>query len=207
LTSRTDFLDGGFSVVLNETTERVGGVAGSGSSWSHQVLYFNEDTNTMYYELIVTADGGSPLADPLEFRIDSITLSEEIYLDESIQVSFEDIDTAAIISLQKEQIWGAWGGASKNPGAFKNIHQLLNLNEHDYSDFIYEYEELIFSEHIEDFSGYSLGYSSSISSGVVGSWSVKIDLSNSNQSTVIWTNDIPVEEHLFEHITLSPLGL
>ncbi|HHY73582.1 MAG TPA: hypothetical protein GX497_10210, partial [Bacillus bacterium] len=59
----------------------------------------------------------------------------------------------------------------------------------------------------ENLSGYTLCYTGSVFSGVEGNWRVAANVSDSNQNMRTWTNDISVEGHLFEYITLSPLGL
>lgn len=68
LTERTDFKDG-FSVKMNQqkqkTTKGVDEVVSESVSWRQKKLYFDEDTNTIYYEFQITADPRTPLADPL----------------------------------------------------------------------------------------------------------------------------------------------
>ena len=59
----------------------------------------------------------------------------------------------------------------------------------------------------EELDGYTLCYAGSVYSGVEGRWKVAANLSDTSRQMRILTNDIPVEGHLFEHITLSPLGL
>ncbi|MDD2477105.1 MAG: hypothetical protein PHI32_14510, partial [Dysgonamonadaceae bacterium] len=85
--------------------------------------------------------------------------------------------------------------------------RLLDLEESDYGDAIYRYEEAIFSIDTEELDGYTLCYAGSVYSGVEGRWKVAANLSDTNRKMRILTNDIPVEGHLFEHITLTPLGL
>ncbi|HHW38021.1 MAG TPA: hypothetical protein GXX18_12385 [Bacillales bacterium] len=84
---------------------------------------------------------------------------------------------------------------------------LLNLEKDDYADGIDRYNEFVFPISTEDLSEYKLSYTGSVSTGVKGSWKVSVNLSDSNQNTRTWTNDISVDGHLFEYITLSPLGL
>lgn len=40
-----------------------------------------------------------------------------------------------------------------------------------------------------------------------GKWNVRANLNDSTASIRVWKNDTPVEGHLFEQITLSPLGM
>ena len=86
-------------------------------------------------------------------------------------------------------------------------NHVLNHEKNDYADGIYKYEEYVFPLSNENLSGYTLCYTGSVFSGVEGNWRVAANVSDSNQNMRTWTNDISVEGHLFEYITLSPLGL
>ena len=280
LTEQTQFRDG-FGVKMNLQAQKAAKKAGEDAvgsfSWRQNMLYFNEDTNTVYYEFNVTADSDTPLADPLQLGSSLIYFDERAYQDEPISISLAEIGPAEITPIQENQIWGGWGAVSDDrssftkaltPGQYADMphgekdqwvsnigmvdgklhvqigkifnkefgssdaqlslkdpggkiipsdfglvyfsdgnNHLLDLNKDGYSDAIYKYEEAIFSVNTEDLSGYTLCYTGSVYSGVEGSWNVKANLSDPNQNMAIWTNDIPVESHLFEHITLSPLGL
>ena len=79
LTEQTDFQDG-FSVKMSTQAQeeakrqkgKIDSEIVSSFSCGQKMLYFDEETNTIYYEFNITADADSPLSDPLElgsFRI------------------------------------------------------------------------------------------------------------------------------------------
>ncbi|MEC1722985.1 hypothetical protein [Schinkia azotoformans] len=279
LTEQTDFRDG-FSVKMNpQTQETITGVDEfiSGSvMWKEKMLYFDEDTNTIYYEFNITADPDSPLAEPLKLGSFLIYFNEKAYNDEPISVSLTGIKGAETIPIAKVQFWG--GSKMPDdlssytealmPGHFADMphgekdqwvsnignidgklhvqigeifnkefgtstaelslkdpdgnsisydysfvllgdeeNDLLNHEKNDYADGVYRYWEFVFPVSTEDLSGYTLCYTGSVFTGVEGSWKVSANLSDSNQNIRTWTNDISVDGHLFEYITLSPLGL
>lgn len=279
LTGQTEFRDG-FGVKMNRQTQEMAGqvseIVESSVSWSQKMLYFNEDTNTVYYEFNITADPDSPLAAPLELSSFLIYFNEKAYKDEPISVSLSDIGVAEITPIQEEQIWGGnnvpdnlspftealvpgyyvdmphgekdqWVsnigvidgklhvqigtvfgkefGSNDASLSLKDLdgnlipsdyvlvflgdvnNHLLDLKQTDYANAMYKYQEAIFSVNIEDLSKYTICYTGSFSTGVEGNWNVTANLSDSNKNIRIWTNDISVEGHLFEHLTLSPLGL
>ncbi|WHY17038.1 hypothetical protein QNH28_16070 [Paenibacillus sp. G2S3] len=86
-------------------------------------------------------------------------------------------------------------------------NNLLDLENNDYDDAKYKYEEFIFPVSSENLSKYTLYYTGSVYSGVEGNWKVAANSSESTANLRTWKNDISVEGHLFEYITLSPLGL
>lgn len=108
LTTNTDFRDG-FNVKMNSekqnTISQQEIISGS-LSWKQEVIYFNEDTNTIYYEFNITADPGTPLTDPLEVGSFLIYFNKENYVDEPIHLSLENINSAESISVIEENIWG-----------------------------------------------------------------------------------------------------
>lgn len=71
----------------------------------------------------------------------------------------------------------------------------------------YKYNEYVFSVSKENLNKYTLYYAGSVSTGAEGSWKVVTNLSDSKEDIRTFTNDISVGGHLFEYITLSPLGL
>ncbi|MEW8987754.1 MAG: hypothetical protein AB2401_12280, partial [Bacillus sp. (in: firmicutes)] len=79
--------------------------------------------------------------------------------------------------------------------------------DNGYVDAVYKYSEAVFTVNTEELSGYTLCFTGSVHSGVEGRWKVTTNLSDTSQQMRIWTNDVSVEGHLFEHLTLSPLGL
>lgn len=86
-------------------------------------------------------------------------------------------------------------------------NHLLDLENNDYADAIYKYQEFVFPLKLEDLSRYTVQFTGSVSSGVEGSWKVATNVSDTNSDLRTFKNDISVEGHLFEYITLSPLGL
>ncbi|MEG0470693.1 MAG: hypothetical protein RR588_00005, partial [Solibacillus sp.] len=278
LTEKTNFSEG-FSVKI-DSPRKEGGESGevvsSSMTWSQKKLYFNEDTNTIYYEFNVTAAPNSPLADPLEVGSFLIYFDEKAYEDAPISVALAGIDGAETRSIEQEQIWGGTnlpddpsplkdilvpGNIANMPHGEKDqwvsaigvmngkLHvqigsifgnefgssdanlslrgpdgnlqysdysitfftdeedNLLDTDNHDYDDAQYKYAEFVFTIKDEDLSKYALYYTGSFSSGVEGNWKVAANLSNSNSDLRTWKNDIVVEDHLFEYLTLSPLGL
>lgn len=108
LTEQTDFRDG-FSVKMNPQKQETPGqkeVISGSLSCKREVIYFNEDTNTIYYEFIITADPDTPLADPLELGSFLIYFSKTSYVDEPISLSLENLDTAEVISITEDNVWG-----------------------------------------------------------------------------------------------------
>ncbi|KEF35924.1 hypothetical protein M670_04897 [Schinkia azotoformans MEV2011] len=275
LTEQTDFRDG-FNVKMNRQTKGADEVLSSSVSWKQKMLYFDEDTNTIYYEFNITADPDSPLADPLELGSFLIYFDEKAYTDEPVSVTLTGIEEAETIPLEKAQIWGG-SNMPDNPSPLtealmlghyadmphgekaqwvSNIgmidgklhvqigkisnkefgpsdvtlslkdpdgnfisydyslvflsdeeNSLLDLEKNDYADGIYKYEEFVFPVSNEDLSKYTLYFTGSVFSGVEGNWKVAANLSDSHLNMRTWKNDISVEGHLFEYITLSPLGL
>ncbi|SHI06224.1 hypothetical protein [Sporanaerobacter acetigenes] len=278
LTEKTDFRDG-FNVKMNsqaqKTTGRSDEVVSASVSWKQKMLYFDEDTNTIYYEFYITADPGTPLADPLEIGSSLIYFDEKVYKDEPIPISLTGIENVETIPIEKMQIWGSsnmpddlnsftealipshyadmphgekdqWisnigiidGKLHVQLGNISNKefgstamlslkdssgnlisydymliflgdkeNCLLNLEENDCVDAKYKYEEFVFPVSTKDLSGYTLCFTGSVFSGVEGRWKVAANLNDSNQNMRILINDISVEGHLFEFITLNPLGL
>lgn len=107
LTEQTSFKDG-FNVKMN-LKEGVNGeeeLISAGFLLSEKVVYFNEDTNTIYYEFDITSDPNSPLADPLELSSFLIYFDVKNYIDEPISVTFTGTEDVETISIEKGQIWG-----------------------------------------------------------------------------------------------------
>jgi hypothetical protein len=279
LTEHTEFKYG-FNVKVNpnviETTGQTEETTYSIFSYNQEMLYFDEDTNTVYYEFNITADPNSPLADPLEISSFLIYFDKKAYKDELIPVSLAEIDKAETAPITQEHIWGGTNiGDNRSlftealtPGYYTDMphgeedqwvsnigivdgklhvqigkifneefgssdvtlslidsegelidceyelmlladenNNLLNLEDNDYAEVIYKYEESVFSVSAEELSKYTLCFTGWVSSGVEGNWKVAANLSDSNQNTLIWDNDISVEGHLFKHISLNPLGM
>lgn len=279
LTERTGFRDG-FSAKMNPNTDSPAtkgkDVMLSSMSWNEEVIYFDEDTNTIYYEFKITADANSPLADPLELGSFLISFDEKHYDNEAINLELADIKDVETISINESHIWGGnnlpdnldqfkkammpdnyanmphgekdqwisnlgiidgklhvqignifnkeFGSSDANlslKDAEGNItefdyslillsdekNEILNLKKNDYGDAINKYKEFIFSIDKEDLNKYTLCYTGGVYSGVEGSWKVIANLSSLKQDIRTWKNDISVEGHLFEYITVSPLGL
>jgi hypothetical protein len=275
LTEQTDFRDG-FSAKMNPRVIGGDGEISTSMSWKRKMLYFNEDTNTAYYEFNITADTDSPLSDPLELGSFLVYFDEREYVEEPISISLEEIKDAEITTITEEHIWGGinarpiyssstevltpgyyidmphgekdqwvsnvgiidgklhvqigrfssgeFGSSDANlflmdkegneiPSDYELIlygnedNRLLNHKEDDPYDMAYKYNEYVFSVNAEDFNKYTLCFNGTVYTGVEGSWKVAANLSDSNENIRTWTKDISVEGHLFEHITLSPLGV
>ena len=275
LTEQTDFRDG-FSVKMNPREIGDGEEVLSSMSWQQKIIYFDEDTNTIYYEFNITADADSPLSDPLELGSFLIYLGKRAY-EEPIDISLAEIDESATTTIiDQEQIWGgsnlpddlSFIKSVLTPGYYTDMphgekeqwvsnvgiidgkfhvqigrssggefgpndanislvdsegniispdyelmlygnkdNRLLSHEEDDAHDMAYKYNEFVFTVSAEDLNKYTLYYAGTVYSGVEGSWKVAANLSDSNKNIRTWANDISVEGHLFENITLSPLGL
>lgn len=280
LTEQSDFKDG-FGIKMhprpNEGVKGKDEVSSTGSvSWRTNMLYFNEDTNTIYYEFNITTDPDSPLADPLELGSFLIYFDEKSFVDEPITISLTEIEGTETIPIVKEQIWGGSNmpddlnqlTQSLMPGYYADMphgekdqwvsalgmidgklhvqigkffnkefgpndamlslkdpdgnlisydyslvflsdkkNNLLNLENNDYGDAIYKYEEFVFPVSRENLNIYTLYYTGSVYSGVEGNWKVVANLSDTTSHIRTWKDDISVKDHLFEYITLTPLGL
>lgn len=278
LTEKTDFRDG-FNVKMHSPTNesgRSGERVYSSFSWKQNMLYFNEETNTIYYEFNITADPNSPLADPLEISSFLIYFDEKAYENAPISIALAEIEEAEMRPIKDSQIWGGTNlSADLNPledilvpgnyghmphgekdqwvsaigvmngklhvqigkvfgkefgssdasltlkGPDGNLEyadystvfftdeedNVLDAETHDYDDAQYKYEEFVFTLKDEDLSKYALYYTGAFYSGVEGNWKVSANLSNTNADLRTWKNDRSVEDHLFEYLTLSPLGL
>lgn len=275
LTEQTDFRDG-FSVKMNTQELKISGekeVLTGSVSWEQNVLFFNEDTNTIYYEFIITADPETPLADPLDLGSFLIYFDTRSYIDELIPLSLAKIDSAEIMTIKEDNIWGGSNlpddyslfNKILKPGYYADMphgeedqwvsnvgivdgklhvqigkifnkefgssdvnlalqtsegetiqceyelvllgdenNNLLNLEKNNYADAVYKYDEFIFPVIPDDFDIY---FNGSVYSGVEGKWNVAVNLSDSNDKIRILKNDITIENHLLEYITLTPLGL
>jgi hypothetical protein len=278
LTEQTDFQDG-FSVAMalpdkskGQTDEEIT----SGFSWKQDLLFFDEESNTLYYEFNITADADSPLSDPLELGTFLIYFSKRDYENEPVSVSLAGLGEAQVTPIDEDQIFGGinmpddWSGFTEalTPGRYaalthgeddqwiSNIgivdgklhvqigkifgkefgstdatlalrtpdgqfiapdyelaflgdgnHRLLDTRTGDLDGAVYKYEESVFSVNIDELDGYTLCYTGSVYSGVEGRWRVAANLSDTSRQMRIWTNDVPVDGHLFEYLTFSPLGL
>ncbi|RKD24571.1 hypothetical protein BEP19_09335 [Ammoniphilus oxalaticus] len=274
LTEQTDFREG-FGVKVNP--QRVNGQqeVATGFSYSQNVIFFDEDTNTIYYEFNITADATAPMQDPLELGSFLIYFDGRDYMEEPISVTLSEVEKANIVPIKEAQIWGGsnlgddWSFVTKvlNPGNYaamphgeqdqwvSNIGKsdgklhvqigkiynqefgstdanlslkgpngqlippeysvvllgddegnFVDIQKGDYSDARYKYEEFIFPVDTKDLSEYTLLYTGAVYSGVKGKWKVAAHVNDPSRLRT-WKNDIPVEGHLFEMITLSPLGV
>ncbi|MEG6521510.1 hypothetical protein [Desulfotomaculum sp. 1211_IL3151] len=276
LTEQTDFRDG-FRVAMDPPDRGTGQAdeVTASFSWKQNLLFFDEETNTLYYEFNITADVDSPLSDPLELGTSRIYFSKREY-EEPVSVSLGGLDGAQVTPIVKNQIWGGRDvpddlsgiTAALTPGhyaalahgeddqwisnigivdgklhvqigkifgkEFGNIDATLVLRTPDgqfitpdyeltlfgdedrrlldsgtasYSEAAYKYNEAIFSINTDELDDCTLYYNSAVYSGVEGRWKVAANLSDTSRQTRMWTNDVLVEGHLFEYLTLSPLGL
>lgn len=280
LTEQTDFRDG-FSVKMNRQPQETNGqgdrlAAEAGVQWRQKLLYFDGETNTVYYEFIITADPHSPLSDPLELGSFLVYFSERAYENEPISVSLSGLDEPEVTPITQDHIWGGANVPAdlteltealapghyapmphgKNDQWVSNIgildgklhiqiggiwnrefgsgdatlslmdsdgeliacdykltflgdadRRLLDLKASDYADAVYRYSEAVFTVNAEELGKYTLCFTGSIYSGVEGRWRVAANSSDTSAQMRIWTNDISVDGHRFEYLTLSPLGL
>lgn len=108
LTEQTDFRDG-FSVAVNppEETGETGEANAGGYSLRQNLLYFDKETNTLYYEINITSD--TPMSTPLELGSFLIYFDERDYESKPVAVSLADLDKAQVTPLEEDQIWGGIG--------------------------------------------------------------------------------------------------
>ncbi|WFA08873.1 hypothetical protein [Tissierella sp. Yu-01] len=276
LTEQTEFRDG-FSVKMNPRIIGENGEFSTSMSWKQKIIYFNEDTNTIYYEFNITADPDSPLSNPLELGSFLIYFDGREYVEEPISISLAEIKDAETTSIKEDNIWGGSGIGFDDYSSFTEVltpgyyidmphgekdqwvsnagiidgklhvqigrfsggefgssdaalflmdkegnlispdyglilygdenNRLLSHEEDDPYDMAYKYNEYVFSVSAEDLNKYTLCFNGTVYTGVEGSWKLAANLSDSNKNICTWTNDISVEGHLFENITLSPLGV
>lgn len=279
LTEQTEFRDG-FTVKMHAEAKVVTSDGDefltSSLSWKKKMLYFNTDTNTIYYEFNITSDPNSPLADPLELGSFLISFNQNAYTNAPISVSLTEIDDVQTIPVGETQIWGGSNMSSDSnsltealmPGNYASMphgekdqwvsnigiidgklhvqigsifneefgptdpalslkgpdghfisydyslfffsdkkYNLLDKEKNNYGDAIYKLEEFVFPAINENLSHYTLTYTGSVYSGVEGKWKVEAHLSDTTANLRTWKNDISVEGHLFEYITISPLGV
>lgn len=112
LTERTGFLDG-MSVKTN-TRKQYSNMGDDdtgvfGISWGENMLYFDEETNTIYYELNITVDSGASLADPLELGSFLVCFDSIKYSDEPISISLMDIEEGETMVIEENHILGGSG--------------------------------------------------------------------------------------------------
>lgn len=279
LTERTDFRDG-FNVKMSDQNKnKIIGMKDStlsGFSWRQKVIYFDEVTNTAYYEFNITTDLDTPLADPLELGSSLIYFDKRTYEKEPINTPLIKIKDADTVSINESQIWGG-RNMSDNKGLYtmalapgnyasmphgekdqwmSNIgiiggklhiqigkifnkefgsndatielknqdgnlissdyrlvlladegNNFLNLKKNDYGDAAYKYEEYIFPIGVKDLDKHTLSYTGAVSSGVEGNWKIAAGLGDSTRNILAITDDILIDGHILEYITLSPLGL
>lgn len=280
LTEKTEFRDG-LSVKTNIWKQGTNSgkddtIELSSISWRQKMLYFDEDTNTIYYEFNIAADPNTSLADPLELGSFLIYFNERNYKDEPISISLMEIEVGETTSIEKSQIWGGSDIPEDRslltkvltPGYYDDMphgekdqwisnigivdgklhiqtgkifnkefgsndatlflkdsqgnlisydytlvflgdedNHLIDIEKKDYSDAAYKYEEFVFSIEPKDLKEYTLCYTGSVYSGVEGRWNVVANLEDSSENMHIWEEDIFIGDNLFEHITLSPLGV
>ncbi len=123
LTEQTEFLHG-FSVKMNSNSE-VQGQGDSfveGMSWREKMLHFDEENNTAYYELNITADANSPLSDPLTLGSILIFFDKKSYENEPIPISLVDAEEANTVFIKENQIWG---GTSEAINTLDNQTEVL----------------------------------------------------------------------------------
>ncbi len=113
LTERTEFLDG-FSAKMSYSKDGTRAL-----STRRKMIFFDEASNTAYYEIIMTADADSPLTDPLTLGSFLIFFDRTTYEDEPVVLSLSDLKEADTVTVQKNRIWG-WGSNSANIDSLPN---------------------------------------------------------------------------------------
>ena len=107
LTEQTDFRDG-FNVKLNSQGQ--GADELNSLSWYKEMLYFDRDTNTAYYEFTITANSSySSISDRLEVSSFLIYFDIKDYENEPVSVSLDNIGEAKTIAINEDMIWGGNG--------------------------------------------------------------------------------------------------
>ncbi|MCD7948212.1 MAG: S-layer homology domain-containing protein [Oscillospiraceae bacterium] len=86
-------------------------------------------------------------------------------------------------------------------------HQIASDRDTAFETAKYRYDEVILPVDQATLSGYTLCFTGTLASGAEGSWQLAAELGDTSGQIRTWTNDIAVEDQLFEHLTLSPLGL
>ncbi|HAE92186.1 MAG TPA: hypothetical protein DCG60_06010, partial [Tissierella sp.] len=108
LTEKTAFRDG-FSVKMNQRTpDKFLGTKDSllsGFSWKQKMIYFDSDTNTIYYEFNITTDLDTPLSDPLELGSSLIYFDETAYEEEPINLCLSTIKDKDTVTIDKVKVW------------------------------------------------------------------------------------------------------
>ena len=125
LTEKTDFWDG-FNLKLSKRTKKTTGNNDSsvfGYGWKQEMLYFDEATNTAYYEFNITTDLDRPLADPLELGSSRIYFDEVKYEEEPMNIPLISIKDTDTLSIKDSQIWGG-SGETDNIWSGKDIKVL-----------------------------------------------------------------------------------
>lgn len=97
ITADTSFNDGFFI-----------GIKGSEASYGFQekVVSFDKETNTIYYELDISADAYTPLEDSLRLGSSRIYFSSDDYKNEKIQIPYSDLQDNESFLIKEGQIWG-----------------------------------------------------------------------------------------------------
>jgi len=107
LTERTNFQDG-FSVKTSQRSKVKKGrdTLASGISWSEDVVYFDEDSNTIYYEFNITTDLATPFTEKLQIGSSRIYFDEKRFTREPINLALADIKKADTIDIKTKEVWG-----------------------------------------------------------------------------------------------------
>ncbi|HWQ75456.1 MAG TPA: hypothetical protein VN441_09090 [Syntrophomonas sp.] len=110
LTEQTDFRDG-FSVKQSQKIQEENGqgedISVGSLALGTKMLYFDEETNTLYYEFNITSD--LPLSDPLEVSSFLIYFEEDAYENEPVFLSLSAIGDAGTVSVREGKVWGGVG--------------------------------------------------------------------------------------------------
>ena len=85
------------------------GVTGKQGSYGidERVINFDEETNTIYYEMNINTDKNTPLTNPLLIGTTRIYLDIKEYKDEKINLDLKDINNKEYFYLEESEIFGS----------------------------------------------------------------------------------------------------
>ncbi len=118
ITEQTDFQDG-FNVATRSQVQKMNGqgndISSSSYSWSQKMLYFDEKSDTIYFEFNISVDSDEELSDSFEIGTSLIYFDSKDYEQEPLPLPLSGIGEAETISIVKNNIIG--GGSVSNAGA------------------------------------------------------------------------------------------
>lgn len=111
LTENTDFRDGfGTNININDPpSDYLEPTSSYSYNTRNDVLYFDKETNTVYYELVISGVSGGEIADPLTIGSFLIYFDTEDYQNEPSDVSLDNIEVSDTVSIKEQHIFGMSG--------------------------------------------------------------------------------------------------